>query len=260
MVSGWGGLTFLAIAQGSVPSVPGNLFTIQNYTGNQTFSLAVDSQHLPPQYLYYTVVFPSAPTQLSIIEGSSVLLVTDFQTFQKGSVDQVPVAQAATYRLYLNGSGQFAVFLLPQSWQSTGDVQLDTLGAWTTIGILRPMWKSDARTFTLSLTTSEPLTVHIAEFQESLGLIAIDSIQSAATFSLTPSGLTLFYLVFLQNSGSGPISVHIVMELGTGSSTFALLVAVVVVAVVVVIAAWLYPKNRRAHDRSKGGGASRRSK
>lgn len=252
--------TGASLVQQSVPSDPGNVFTVQNYSGNQTFPLSVDSQHLPPEYLYYTAIFPSAATGLYVMEGASVRLSRAYQPEQSGSIDQIPVDHVAVYSISLNGTGQFAVFLLPQSWQSSRDVRMETLGIWTTIGILSPMWGHGVSTITVSLTTSHALTIYIAEFQDTLGLTQVSSVDNALEFTLTPSASTLFYLVFLQALGSTPASVHLVLGATSSDSSLGIFLEVFTAAAVVATIAWLTARNRTEKRRIASQKTKKRSR
>jgi hypothetical protein len=179
---------------------------------------------------------------MAVLEGGMSKLNDTFKGFQGGNIDQIPVGGAGAYTILLNGSGSFVVFLLPYAWLNTGEVSLDTLSPWTTIGIVSAMWQESASAIHLSVSASRPLRMYTAEFADDLRVVHTDDVDTATSFSLSPGSMTMFYLIFLEDTvGGGPASVHLSMAATppgpplTGALILIAVAAMVVVGAVLVL-------------------------
>ncbi len=222
------------------PSEAGNPFTLSPYSGHGQFTLNVDPGHLPPQFAYYITIFPSDLTTLKILEGDRAKMNDTFKTFQGGSIDQIPVGAAGPYTIILDGSGRFVVFLLPETWLNRGELSLETLGNWTTIGIVSQMWGETASSVHLSISSSTALRMYAAEVTGALEIVRVAEINTATQVDLFPGSLTMFYLIFLEDRAGGPAaSAHLTMGSSPPGPPLGLILGLVIMAAAVVAIATL---------------------
>ncbi len=252
----------IARAQVSLPREPGNVFTVTSYLGAEAFDLSIPSSDLPPDYLYYFVAFPDTATSLTLFEGDARTYTVPLDTLQRGSIDQLPIERAGQYRFELTGSGQFVVFIMPTQWQTEGQANLVTLGNWTTIGLIRPMWGGEAGAVHVAWSASESLRLVVAEFGANLEGIQSGILAANAELRFTPAALSLGILLFVED-GTPESQATIQLALnpipGFPGSVFIIIGAAggAVAATLFALHRWRHGTRRSAADRIRKASADR---